>query len=242
MAVVAAAVLAGWADGAEWSGRTEPFRVDGRARDGAVLEAREREWAVWDTAWDGAARVEVTLERPDGAVEVLGAGSGRGSAEWAPGEGEWGTFTLTLTALGTGGDVLGTMTARRGMWRPEERAYGAWLGGRGHAVEAFPAEGNADGDGASNWEEYVADTDPADGTEELRSLVVAGERGTVRVVPSVVSTGRVYGVRVVRDLREGDAREVGEWVDLGPGQEGIGAELGGRESGVGFGVVGVALP
>ena len=228
--------------GAEWSGRTEAFRVDGGAESGKVSEVREGEWAVWDASWDGAERVKVTLERPGGAVEVLGEGSGRGCAEWAPGEGEWGTFTVRYTALAGDGGEVGSSEARRARWRPEERAYGAWLGERGHAVEAFPPEGNADGDGAGNWEEYVADTDPADGTEELRSLVVVGEGGTVRVVPSVVSTGRVYGVRVVRDLREGDAREVGEWVELGPGREGIGAELGGVGEGAGFGVVGVAVP
>ena len=242
LAVVAASALGIWADGAECSGRTAAFRVDGRAAEGKVLEAREGEWAVWDTAWDGAERVRVTLERPGGAVEVLGEGGGRGSATWSPGEGEWGTFTLRYTALDGEGGEVGAMEARRARWRSEDRAYGAWLGERGHAVEAFPQGEDADGDGANNGEEYVADTDPADEGDVFESRVEVAADGTVRVVPSVVSTGRVYGVRVVRDLREGDLREVGNWVDLGPGREGIGAELGGEEGGVGFGVVGVAVP
>ena len=46
LAVVAASALGIWADGAECSGRTAAFRVDGRAAEGKVLEAREGEWEI----------------------------------------------------------------------------------------------------------------------------------------------------------------------------------------------------
>ncbi|MBP1588630.1 MAG: hypothetical protein ILO10_00365 [Kiritimatiellae bacterium] len=242
-AVWAAAVLAAlvetgaWADGAEWCGSTAAFRVDGGAGGDRVSEAREREWAVWDAAWNGAERVRVVLERPGGAVETLGEGKGPGWAEWVPEADEWGTFTLTCTALGAGDTVLGVRTARRARWRPEERGYGAWLGGRGGTVEAFPAGADADGDKATNWEEYVADTDPMDEGEVFESRVAVGEGGAVRVVPSVVSTGRVYGAKVWRDLTDEPV-----FLDLGPGHEGIGVDLNGGGEMRGFGSVSVSVP
>ena len=229
------------AAGAEWTGTTPSFRVDGRAGSVAVLEAEEAEWAVWDAAWTvGAERVEVTLERPGGSVETLADGAdraARGIAEWTPGEEEWGTFTLRHAALDGKGEVLEMLEARRARWRPEERAYGAWLGERGKTVEALPEDADADGDGASNWEEYVADTNPLDGREVFESRLVVGEGGVVRVEPSVVRTGRVYGVKVWRDLAgEPECRE------LGPGHDGIGAELNGEGEKIGFGCLSVSVP
>ena len=159
-----------------------------------------------------------------------------------PGEDEWGTFTLRLASWDADGVPLGELLALRVRSMPAERAYAEWVAARGGTMESLPMEEDADGDGASNWEEYVADTDPMDGREVFESRVVVGGDGVARVVPSVVSTGRVYGVRMAGDLQEGDLREAGEWVDLGPGREGIGAELGGGKGGVGFGVVGVAVP
>lgn len=232
--------------GAGWTGETAAFRVDGRAGNGAALDAKAAEWAVWDAAWtEGTAQVEATLERPDGTVETLGGGEGggaRGSAEWMPGEDEWGTFTLRLASWDADGVPLGELLALRVRSMPAERAYAEWVAARGGTVESLPMEEDTDGDGANNWDEYVADTDPLDEGEVFESRVEVAEDGKVRVVPSVVSTGRVYGVRMAGGLREGDLREAGDWMDLGPGREGIGAELDGGERGVGFGVVGVAVP
>ena len=116
--VVAAAVILGLVPAAPAdvsAGRSAGFRVDSRAVSGAVLEVSSPEWAVWDAAWDGAARVEAKLRRPDGSEEVLGSAGadGRGSAEWAAGGEERGAFRLTHTAWDADGMVLGTRTAMR---------------------------------------------------------------------------------------------------------------------------------
>lgn len=248
MAAVLGAAFAAWglaarpAAGAEWTGKTEAFRVDGRAGSGAALEVREREWATWDAAWtEGSERVEVTLERPGGAVETLGAGEGnraRGSVEWTPGDDEWGMFTLRHLSWDADGVLLSQWTARRMRRRPEERAaYAAWVESRGGSPDALLAEDDADGDGASNWDEYVADTDPWNRAEVFESKLVAGEGGALRVEPSVVRTGRVYWVNVWRDLTGTAERR-----ELGPGREGIGAPLGGPDDAIGFGAVGVSVP
>ena len=231
----------GWATGAEWHGATAPFRVDGRAGRGEALEVREGEWVAWDTGWvEGAARTEVTLERPDGSVETLGRAEGagvRGSAEWAPGEEDWGTFTLRCVSWNAAGTELGEMLALRVRVQPPETGYEAWVLARGGVPAEMPMEDDADGDGASNWVEYVADTDPWDENEVFESRLVVKEDGTVWVVPSVVRTGRVYKVK-----RAGSVQGEWEWLDLGPGLEDIGADLGGEGGAMGFGAMGVSVP
>lgn len=230
---------AAWGGG--WSGQTAAFRVDARAGDGAALEAKEAEWAVWDAAWTGGAeRVEVTLERPGGAVETLGGGEGgasRGSAEWAPGADEWGTFTLRLASWNADGEPLEERLALRIRRAPAERAYAAWIEDRGGTPEAMPMAADADADGASNWEEYIADTDPLDAEETFASRLETREDGTLRVVPTVISTGRVYRAKL-----HGDLLRDAVWHDLGPGRPGIGAPLGDATAPQGYGAVGVSLP
>lgn len=227
--------------GAGWTGETAAFRVDGRAGNGAALDAKAAEWAVWDAAWtEGTAQVEATLERPDGTVETLGGGEGggaRGSAEWMPGEDEWGTFTLRLASWDADGEPLGEWLALRVRPMPVERAYAEWVAARDGTMESLPMEEDADGDGASNWEEYVADTDPMDEGEVFMTRLVPMGDGKMRIEPSVVRTGRVYGVRVWRDLM-GEA----EWRDLGPGWEGIGLEWPEEGESGRFGAMGVAVP
>ena len=224
-----------------WTGQTSPFRVDARAGNGEALEVRDGEWAAWDTAWtDGASRTEVTLEHPDGTLETLGAAEGkgvRGSVEWAPGAEEWGTFTLRLASWDVDGEPLEELLALRIRRTPAVLTYEAWIVARGGTPETMPMEADADADGASNWEEYVADTDPLNPEETFASCLEVLEDGTLRVIPSVVSTGRIYRVRLHSDLLQ-DA----VWQDLGPGRPGIGAELGGGTGKTGFGAVGVALP
>ncbi|MBQ9344543.1 MAG: hypothetical protein IJT88_04950 [Kiritimatiellae bacterium] len=227
--------------GAGWTGETAAFRVDGRAGNGAALDAKAAEWAVWDAAWtEGTAQVEATLERPDGTVETLGGGEGggaRGSAEWMPGEDEWGTFTLRLASWDADGVPLGELLALRVRPMPAERAYAEWVAARGGTVESLPMEEDTDGDGANNWDEYVADTDPLDEGEVFESRVEVAEDGKVRVVPSVVSTGRVYGVKMWQDLTEEP-----EFRDLGYGHEGIGVDMNGDGETMGFGTMSVSVP
>lgn len=229
-----------FAHGAGWTGQTAPFRVDALAAGGDALETREFEWAAWDTAWFGRAeRVEVTLEHPDGAVESLGSAEGskaHGSAEWMPGENEWGTFTLRLAAWDADGKPLEELLALR-IRRDAVITYEAWIMARGGTPETMPMEADTDTDGATNWEEYVADTDPLDAEEVFKSHLEVAEDGRVRVVPSVVSASRVYRAKLLGDLQED-----GEWQDLGPGHSGIGANLGGETGQQGFGAIGVSLP
>ena len=227
--------------GAEWMGTTPTFRVDGRADSGVVLDVREEEWATWDAAWtEGAERVEVSLERPNGTVETLGGGNGsgeRGSAEWMPREDEWGTFTLRFAAWNGEGTLLEKLTAWRVLRTPAERAYAAWVAARGGTMESLPMNEDKDGDGASNWEEYVADTNPWDDAEVLKSRLVIADGGVVRIEPSIVRTERVYGVNVWRNLTG-----TPEYKDLGAGHEGIGFDLNGEGETIGFGSVSVSVP
>jgi endonuclease I/formylglycine-generating enzyme required for sulfatase activity len=232
---------AGTVSDAGWIGETETFRVDGRARSGETLDARDVEWVAWDAAWmEGTRRVEVSLARPGGAWEPLGGGEGngaRGSTEWTPGADEWGTFTLRYESRDADGALLGTLEARRVRLQPALQGYAAWIKARGETLESLPAEDDTDGDGASNWEEYVADTNPRNVAEVFESRLLVGEGGVVWVVPSLVSTGRVYGVQVWRDLRNAP-----ECRDLGSGHEGIGAELNGEGEMIGFGRMSVSVP
>lgn len=230
-----------FAAGAEWTGETPTFRVDGRAGGKAKLDVQVLEWATWDTAWtEGAARVEVTLEHPDGMVETLGGGEGfrgRGGAEWTPGEEEWGTFTLRYAAWNAGGTLLEELMAWRVLRTPVEHAYAAWVAARGGTLESLPMDEDQDGDGASNWEEYVADTNPWDETEVFKSKLVIGDQRAIRIEPSVVRTERMYGVKVWRNMMD-----TPEYQDLGPGHAGIGLDLNSEGETIGFGSVSVSVP
>ena len=109
-------VSASVASAAPWTASSAPFRADTRTGTNAVLPADGRSWATWDSAWEGAANAEVTLTRPDGRVERLGGsssswGTGRGSAEWSAGEGEYGRFVLTHTSRDAAGTELGRLEA-----------------------------------------------------------------------------------------------------------------------------------
>ena len=144
---------------------------------------------------------------------------------------------MRLASWDADGVPLGELLALRVRSMPAERAYAEWVAARGGTMESLPMEEDADGDGANNWEEYVADTNPMDEGEVFESRVEVTEDGKVRVVPSVVSTGRVYGVKVWRDLTEEP-----ECRDLGAGYEGLGADLNGEGEAIGFGSMSVSVP
>ena len=226
---------------AGWTGEPAAFRVDGRTGSGTILDAREVEWVVWDSSWSGGtSRMEISLVRPGGMVETLGCLEGspaRGTAEWKPGEDEWGTFTLRFASWNADGAPLEELLALRIRRRPVDSAYADWIVARGGTPETMPMEADSDADGASNWEEYVADTDPLDAEKTFASRLEVQEDGTLRVIPSVVSTGRLYRAKLLGDLLED-----GEWLDLGPGRPGIGATLGDEPGTQGFGAMGVSLP
>jgi hypothetical protein len=60
---------------------------------------------------------------------------------------------------------------------------------------------SADGDPASNLEEYVADTDPTDPISYLRFLTIEGVPPTFTFLSS---TGRIYTIQVNGDLAGSD--------------------------------------
>ena len=104
--------------------------------------------------------------------------------------------------------------------------FESWLwSDRGLAPEApeYAPDEDADGDGATNWEEFLADTDPADPAETLalRGEFIGAERtgtgtGEIRFT-FPASPDRYYQLETCTDLASGE-RQV---VDLGWGVPGM---------------------
>ena len=96
----------------------------------------------------------------------------------------------------------------------EDEAYGAWLSERWEKTpEWLPREGDEDGDGATNWEEYVADTDPTDAAERLEARIrVEDGRVTVEAVPA--NSGRTYRIYGKKELDSGAWTAVDSASDL----------------------------
>lgn len=116
VAAMCIGVSAGAASAAPWHAASSPFRADTRTGTNAVLPEDGRSRATWDTAWEGASSVEVTLTRPGGSTDRLGGasssrGTGRGRVEWIAGEREYGRFVLAHTSRGADGTVLGRLEA-----------------------------------------------------------------------------------------------------------------------------------
>jgi hypothetical protein len=80
-----------------------------------------------------------------------------------------------------------------------EKRYSAWLETLGQTADALPMDGDADLDGASNWEECVAGTDPFDATERFEARILSRD-GKMVVEPSTAASGRVYRVHGTADL------------------------------------------
>ena len=101
----------------EWSAAA---RLDARAARAGTLLTVGDEWATWDTAWDGASRVRVELERPDGTVALLGEaeGDGWGSAGWTADAS--GRYEVRYEAWDAAGKVLRQMS--RGLVRLDGNA------------------------------------------------------------------------------------------------------------------------
>ena len=92
-------------------------------------------------------------------------------------------------------DTNGNSSALSAPVRVVDGGYAAWAGDRD---EPLPPDGHLDDDGFSNFEEYVADTDPRDGGSFLR--IRWGESGAD--VPGS-STGRIYTVEGCTNLPQG---------------------------------------
>lgn len=93
-----------------------------------------------------------------------------------------------------------------------ERRYADWLETLGQTADFLPMDGDADLDGASNWEECVAGTDPFDPADRFEARMLA--RGGMLVVePSTAESGRVYRVHGTTNLL-GSAETPPVWEDV----------------------------
>lgn len=225
VAVLAACAVA--TPGGTWTGETAAFRVDGRAGHGA-RSPRAEEWVAWDTAWDGAASVEVTLERPNGRTEWLGGGtaaaSGLGTAVWRPGAGEAGKFTLTHVSRDASGMEIGRLTAEffRELTAVETSESPvpvpfAWLDSHPEFLAAFggnyeaAAKGKA-ANGMSGWECYVVGVPPTDADAGLKTLMEI-RNGQPSLIPDPdlneggTKAERVYNVQGRKSLDGGTWEE-----------------------------------
>ena len=136
---------------------------------------------------------------------------------WAGGavaaEGTTGGTSWTVAGLsgGTGYDVrvrgeATTPADAVGLWSApvrattlaasEKSAYELWLEGMGLDVEDYPesAVADGDGDGMSNWAEFVAGTDPSEKTNVFAISVGAMVGGTLRLEANPVLPDRDYSV------------------------------------------------
>ena len=104
--------------------------------------------------------------------------------------------------------------------------FANWMSEARRSAPEEPGSGpddDADGDGATNWEEFLADTDPADPGErlELRGEFVSaaqagGETAEIRFT-FPASPHRYYQLETCTDLVAGERQTV----DLGWGQPGM---------------------
>ena len=89
---------------------------------------------------------------------------------------------------------------------PDQTRYAEWLAELDKTVAALPMGADTDTDGASNWDECVAGSDPLDASDRLEARLVEAD-GRLSVVPSVSAPGRTYRVLGTRELTDAS------WVD-----------------------------
>ena len=107
----------------------------------------------------------------------------------------------------------------------EQEKYEAWVTGLGlestEGLEYATAENtDTDDDGATNWQEFLADTDPTDGGKFLRLAVDTQADGTWLARPDPIRTNRSYSLVIRTDLTDEDTERV---IPLGTGTEGLAA-------------------
>lgn len=142
---------------------------------------------VVDTATGAEAEI---LETADGGMEIP---AGRGQVIQ-------GTYRLSEGAL-TGGDADGD-----GIPDAWEAMYAAGRNGHeGLNAMGDDAAADNDGDGRTNWEEYVAGTDPLDEESVFSVRTVDFADGTMAVTAGPGATGRRYTLKRTAVLGE-DAR------------------------------------
>ena len=121
------------------------------------------------------------------SLESVGGSAFRGS----------GLAKLSVPGSWEGGSQLDGVSLPEGclvLYRGEpygDPRYADWAGGFGVAAADLPAEGDPDGDGASNREEFVAGTNPLDDSEFLR-LAIGVEGGKIDLAVSPAREDRTY--------------------------------------------------
>ena len=107
-------------------------------------------------------------------------------------------------------------------WREvtEQDLYEAWLDGLGLADEAGVAYKNRnkdfDKDGVSNWNEYLADTNPGDSNDSFQVTATLDGAGNVLLTSDEFSTARRYSLLTYTNLNAAAAEK-----DLGKGKAGM---------------------
>lgn len=92
------------------------------------------------------------------------------------------------------------------------KRYSTWLQELGKTAEELPMDDDTDNDGASNWEECVACTDPLDAQVRFEAQILfAG--GTITVEPVIKATNRVYQVLGTAELSN-DVHGEAVWIDV----------------------------
>ena len=91
---------------------------------------------------------------------------------------------------------------------PDDPRYAAWAGEYRLAPDDLPAEDDPDGDGFSNWDEFIAGTCPSDGDDYLY-IGIAVLDGKVQI-ESYAPSGRKYTFQGTADLAAGESG----WSDL----------------------------
>ena len=92
---------------------------------------------------------------------------------------------------------------------PDDSRYAEWAEGYGLAPEELPADGDPDGDGAGNWDEFVAGTHPLDRGEVLR-VSIEVEGGQIGLSVSPRKDDRTYSYSGTESLLSGE----GGWTEI----------------------------